>query len=151
MSALLPTDTKVAIPRPSELATSMIASPSAPLCDETPTRPRGGTPGAKVASSNTAAFVLAMPMQFGPINLMPAPRQTFTNSDWRAFPSGPVSEKPAEITTSALTPFRAQAVATSITFAAGTTITARSTGPGIPSTVGYDLTFSITVAIGLTG
>src|SRR6185503_16214805 len=80
MLALLPTETKVEMPSPSELANSMIASPSAPLCDEKPTRPRGGKPGANVASNNTSGLVLAMPMQFGPISRMPAPRQTFTNS-----------------------------------------------------------------------
>src|SRR6185369_15472704 len=150
MSALLPTETKVEIPRPSELANSMIASPNAPLCEEKPTRPRGGVPGANVASSNTPGLVLAMPMQFGPINLMPAPRQTLMSSACRALPSSPTSEKPAEITTSALTPFRAQPDATSTTLSAGTTITARSTGSGTSWIEAYAVMFSIEVAVGFT-
>src|SRR5690242_4052247 len=151
MSALFPTDTNVEIPSPSELAYSMIAKPSAPLCDEKPPRPDGGTLGANVASNRTLLSVFRMPMQFGPIRRIPYARHTRNNSRWLACPSAPISEKPAEITISALTPFRPQLSAAATTPFAGTTMMARSTAPGMFSTLVYAGTDSMTEADGLTG
>ncbi len=61
------------------------------------------------------------------------------------------SAKPAEITTSPCTCFRTQSSTTAATLAAGTHTTARSTGPGTASTVGYACTPATDVAFGLTG
>src|SRR6266540_694474 len=83
MSALLPTDTKLDRPRPSWLAYSTIARPSAPLCDPNPTRPLAGRVGPKVASSRTAGLVLITPRQFGPTSRMPAGRQHHQGSHAR--------------------------------------------------------------------
>src|SRR5581483_6656928 len=135
----------------SEYASSIIASPQEPLCEENPTRPVGGTPGANVASMRTAGSALMMPMQFGPIRRMPAARQTRISSACFVWPSCPVSPQPAEITTSALTPLRPHASTVSITNFSGTTTTANSTGPGMSSTDLYAGTDWTTSAVGLTG
>ena len=52
------------------------------------------------------------------------------SSRWRSTPSGPASPNPDEITTRAFTPESAHWRATSITAAAGTAMTAISTGLG---------------------
>jgi hypothetical protein len=75
MSALLPTETNEDRPSPSSAAYCMTASPSAPDCDEKPTRPAGGYTLAKVPFSRTFSAVLTIPMQFGPIRRMPYERQ----------------------------------------------------------------------------
>ena len=108
--------------------------PSAPLWVRNASRPRIGRAGANVALRLTAGSVLMMPMQLGPIIRTPAARIFATSSAWSALPASPHSPKPALITTSALTPFAMHSSATASTCAAGTTMTARSTGPGIAAT-----------------
>ncbi len=151
MSALFPTETKVESPNPSALAYSMIASPRAPLWDRKPTRPSGGASGAKVALRRTARSVFTIPRQFGPMRRIPVARQSRTSFACRARPSAPVSAKPEEITTSARTPFRPHCSVAWRTRPAGTAMTARSTGPGIASTLGYAGTHCTTSAAGFTG
>ena len=61
------------------------------------------------------------------------PRAHSTSARSRAAPSSPVSLNPALITIAARTPARPQASSTPSAAAAGTTITARSTGRGTAS------------------
>src|ERR1700687_2958174 len=116
-----------------------------------PTRPRGGVVGPNVAFIETSGAVLITPMQFGPTIRTPASRQTASRSACLQTPSSPDSLNPEEITTRLLTPFFAHWRAVSTTPTAGTAITARPTGPGISSTVGYATTDWTTRAEGLTG
>ena len=113
--------------------------------------PGGGMVGAKVALRRTAGTVFRMPRQFGPISRIPDSRQTSISSRWRSVPAAPVSAKPAEMTTTAGTPFAAHSRATALTAGAGTAITARSSGSGTSSIVGYARTDWTTSAFGLTG
>ena len=112
----------------------MMARPRAPLWDRNPTRPGSGTIGPKVASRSTCGSVFKIPRQLGPISRIPVARQTASSSRWRSAPSGPVSANPAEMTTMARTPLAAQSRAAWTTAGAGTTSTARSTGPGTSRT-----------------
>ena len=112
----------------------MMARPRAPLWDRNPTRPGSGTIGPKVASRRTCGSVFTIPRQLGPMRRIPAARQTASSSRWRWAPSGPVSAKPAEMTTIARTPLAAHSPAASTTYGAGRASTARSTGPGTSST-----------------
>ena len=84
--------------------------------------------------SMTSGLVFKMPMQLGPISRIPDARHTETSSFWRFRPSSPTSANPEEMTTMARTCFLAHSLAASTTDAAGTTITARSTGPGMSPT-----------------
>ena len=59
----------------------------------------------KVPCILTAESVLMTPMQFGPAIRIPARRIFSSNRSSRFRPSGPVSAKPALITTTAETPF----------------------------------------------
>ena len=113
-------------------AASSRASPSAPLCDEKPMLPGGVERDAKVALRLGPATEI--PRQFGPIRRAPYARTSASSRSWRSRPSLPVSAKPAEMTTSARTPCASACSAASITPAAGTQITATSTGSGISST-----------------
>ena len=78
-----------------------MATPSAPLCDMKAMRPVRGRVGAKVASMRTAGSVLMTPMQFGPIIRIPYCRTRSPSWASNLFPTSPVSEKPAVITTNA--------------------------------------------------
>ena len=113
-------------------AASRSASPSAPLCDEKPMFPGGAERDANVALRLGPAT--AMPRQFGPISRAPWARTSASSRSWRSIPSLPVSAKPAEMTTSARMSRASACSAASITPAAGTQITATSTGSGISST-----------------
>ena len=75
-----------------------------------------------------------IPRQFGPIRRAPCARTSASSRSWRSRPSLPVSANPAEMTTSARTPCASACSAASTTPAAGTQITATSTGSGISST-----------------
>ena len=77
-----------------------------------------------------------IPMQFGPISRIPVARQMPTSSSCSCAPSSLASAKPAEMITSARTPFCAHSRATASTALAGVTIKARSTGPGQSRTEG---------------
>jgi hypothetical protein len=130
-SAWFPTETNDERPSPRRPAASMIAIPRPPLCDRKPTGPGTARCGANVAFRRTCSSVLSTPKQFGPMIRMPASRHTATSSRWRASPSSPTSRNPAEITSSERTPFVAHSRATSITYSAGTTTTARSISAGM--------------------
>ncbi len=129
-SALLPAETNSERPIPSLSARSMTATPSAPDWDQNPIRPGIAWYGANCPLRFTLGSVLMIPIQFGPIMRMPDSLQTRTSSCCSAAPSAPVSAKPDEITTRAWTPFWAHSFATVTTALAGTTMKARSTGPG---------------------
>ncbi len=75
-----------------------------------------------------------MPMQLGPTMRIPAERTSSSSSVSSLTPSSPISEKPALMTTRALTPLSAHSCTTGITNRAGTTITAMSTESGMSST-----------------
>ncbi len=66
-------------------------------------------------------------------------------------PSGPASPKPAEITTTARTPFAAHSRTAPTAASPGTAITASSTGPGTSVTDRYARTDWTTSAAELTG
>ena len=70
-SALLPTLTNVDNPRCRSVASSRIAMPSAPLCDNSDTVPLGGMIGENDALRRTSAVALSSPMQLGPTMRMP--------------------------------------------------------------------------------
>ena len=125
------------MPRFTRRAYSRMARPSAPLCVENATRPAGGNTGENVAFSSTLGSAFSSPMQLGPIMRMPASRTIVRSSASRARPSTPVSEKPALMTTSALTCFAIASWTTADTLAAGTAITARSMSPGTSVSRGY--------------
>ncbi len=137
---MLPIETNDDRPSPSRFAMLITAIPSAPDCDMKAMRPSGGEAWANVPLSATAGSVLITPMQFGPIIRIPVDLQTSTSSRCSARPSSPVSANPAEITTSAPTPFSAHSLATPSTSAAGTTTNARSTSPGTSRMLGYAAT-----------
>ncbi len=151
ISALLPTETNEDNPRSSNCAYSIMATPSAPLCERNPIRPAGGGVGTKVPCSRIAGSVFAIPIQLGPMSRIPLSRQMCSNSSCSRTPSPPTSAKPEEITTNALTPLRAHCCATAGTNRAGTTTNASSTSSGIASTEGYAGTLWTTFADGLTG
>ncbi len=111
-----------------------MATPSAPLWVIIATLPGRGQTGENVALRPTAGSVLMMPMQLGPIIRTPAARIRSTSAASRSRPFAPVSLKPAVITTTPLTPLARQSSTTPSTAALGTTITTRSTGPGIADT-----------------
>src|SRR4029453_13767158 len=107
-SALLPTETKLEMPRSSARTWSRTAIPSAPLCESMPMFPAGGQVGAKVAFSETAGSVLSTPRQFGPTMRIPEPRTRAVSRCCAARPSADASAKPDEITTTPRTPAPAQ-------------------------------------------
>src|SRR6185436_21040867 len=65
-SALLPTLTNVERPTPRVDASARIASPRAPLWDDSPTWPGGGKIGENDAFNGSAGFAFSNPMQLGP-------------------------------------------------------------------------------------
>ena len=81
-SALLPADTNELTPIPRRLASSKMATPSAPDWAMNPTRPVGGSSRARVAFSRTEGWALATPMQLGPSSRMPWRRARSTSSRW---------------------------------------------------------------------
>ena len=103
--------------------------PSAPLCDSIATLPAGGQCGAKVALSDTAGSVFRTPRQFGPTMRMPAARARIAAAVAAA--ARPVRRGLGEAGRDhdhAAHAGAAQSATTSSTCAAGTAITARSTG-----------------------
>ncbi len=70
-SALLPTDTKLEMPMPRLVLSSINEMPRAPDWVMNATLPGLGSTGAKIAFMRTAGSVLATPMQFGPTIRMP--------------------------------------------------------------------------------
>ena len=107
---------------------SSTAMPRAPLCDSIAMLPAGGAVGAKVAFKQSAGSVFRTPMQLGPTILIPEARTRSRSRRSAARPAAEASPNPDEITTTPWTPARAQSVTTSCTAAAGTAMTARSTG-----------------------
>ena len=128
-STRLPALAKTETPRLRRAAEASTAMPRAPLWENRPNRPAGGSAGASEALRRTSGWELMMPKEFGPITRMPLLRAVRSSSRWRTSPSGPASANPAETTSSARTPAPAQSRTTSSTDSAGTAITARSTVP----------------------
>ena len=127
-SALLPMETNAENPSPRTLAASSSASPRAPLWDAKPIGPRGNDSRANVAL--TLAAATASPRQFGPSRRAPWERTSASSRSCRSAPLLPTSAKPAVNTQRARVPCSSASRATSSTPAAGTQITARSTGSG---------------------
>ena len=150
-SALLPTDTNVAIPRPRFSTWSSTANPSAPDCDDIETRPWRGKVFEKVPFIRTSSLPFSSPMQFGPTIRMPWPRARSIRSACRASPSSPTSEKPAETMQTALTPSSPASSTRSFTAAPGTAMITRSGVSGQSASVGYAATPWTYGAFGLTG
>ena len=151
MSALLPTDTKVDNPRPRSLACSMTASPSAPDCDENAIRPGIGNVDENVPFMRTPSVAFMIPMQLGPTTRMPWERTMAMSSSWRARPSSPASENPAEMMQTARTPAVPASSTTWATKRAGTHTSTRSGTRGRSDTDGYACTAETYWALGLTG
>ena len=63
--------TKVESPTRRSEASSRIARPSAPLCDDSATPPLGGNTGENDAFNLSAGVALRIPMQLGPTIRMP--------------------------------------------------------------------------------
>ena len=111
-SARLPAETKVDSPRLRLRARSRRATPSDPDWAKKPTRPRPGIIGARLALSRTSESVFTIPRQLGPTTRIPEARAAATSCRSAARPSGPVSPKPPETTTSPRTRLRRQASTT---------------------------------------
>ena len=93
--------------------------------------PLTGKDSAKVASIITSGFVLSTPKQLGPTHLIPYSFTLANNCFSISAPSAPVSLKPAVMMQSPLMPFALHWSIVSKTNLAFTTITAKSTSPGI--------------------
>jgi hypothetical protein len=113
-----------------------MAMPSAPDWLTKPTLPARGATGEKVAFIDTDGSVLMMPMQLGPTMRAPAARTRSRSAASTAAPAGPVSAKPAEITTTPPAPRRRHSSTDPGTAAAGTTTTASSGASGSADTDG---------------
>ena len=135
-STRLPADAKVEMPRFRRAAEARTAMPSAPDWAKRPSRPCGGSVGAREALSRTAGSLLMIPKELGPTTRIPDPRARRTSSAWSRAPSVPSSANPLETTSSARTPALAHSSTTSSTALAGTATTARSTRPGTELTEG---------------
>ena len=108
----------------------------APECEMKATSPGTGGGGArKVVSSGRC--VSSRPMQLGPMSRILSSRAMRPTSASSAAPSAPTSRKPPEAMTAARMPRAPQARSASSTMAAGTTMTARSTGSGMSTTLRY--------------
>jgi hypothetical protein len=129
-----------------------MARPSAPDCDEKATFPCGGQVVAKVALSATAGSALTSPRQLGPTMRMPVAAHLLDEPVLQRLALGParLGEARGDDHQGAHA-LAMQSSATSSTCAAGTTITARSTGSGMASTDGYAFTDCTTAAPGFTG
>ena len=136
-SARLPAETKLDSPRPRRSASASSATPNAPDWLKMPTRPGGGSAGARVALRRTVGSVLATPRQFGPTTRIPAACAARTSARWVAAPSAPASAKPAEMTTRPCTPAAAASATTAVAASGGTATTARSTGVPASTADGY--------------
>ena len=125
MSALLPMLTTLARPRLRAAARSRMAVQSAPDWEKTEMPPALGILPAKEAFR--AQAVLINPRQLGPSSRTRRLAQMATICRSRASPAGPVSLKPALITTKARAPAATASRTAATTVATGTTITTRST------------------------
>ena len=113
-------------------AQSRMAAHKAPDWDTRPMEPGIAVPRTKVAFSPMSGRM--MPRQLGPSRRTRWRRAFSTRARSRAAPRGPVSLKPAEMTTAALTPARPQLSITAGTISALVAITARSSRWGMSST-----------------
>ena len=138
-------------PSPASPMRSSSAPPIVPDSDSRATGPGPASGVANVAWRRTAGSVLITPRQLGPSSRMPKRRAIRRAAADSAAPSGPDSAKPAEITITARTPLRPHSRTTSGTSAAGTTTTARSTGPSMASRDGWARTPATWSASRLTG
>ena len=108
-----------------------------------------GMPAAKEAFS--LHTVSMMPRTFGPTSRMPYFRAISMHCCSNALPAGPTSRKPAVMITAPFKPRWPLCSSTRGTTLLGTRTTARSTGSGQSSTLGYALSPKISGAVGLTG
>ena len=134
-STLLPIETNWEKPMPRSSQRLITAQPREPDCEAKPSGPLSVGLGEKVESSATAGLLLTAPMQFGPSRRAPASRHIAASFSCSAFPSAPISPKPAVMMQIAFAPcFRHSATACS-TPASGTMISARSIFSGTSSTL----------------
>ena len=92
-----------------------------------------------------------IPWQFGPNTRTPYFLALARNTAWSFAPSSPISLNPAELMTTALTPFFPQSSIACGTSLAGMMMCARSTAPGISSSDLYALMPRTSGAVGLIG
>ncbi len=85
-STRLPAETKVEMPRFRRAAEASTAMPRAPDWANRPSRPCGGSVGAREALSRTAGSLLMMPKELGPTTRIPDPRARRTSSAWSRAP-----------------------------------------------------------------
>ncbi|CAB4735071.1 unannotated protein [freshwater metagenome] len=131
-SASLPVVTAMPIGTPRSIASESAPNPSAPDWLTRAIEPAG----AGVDSEENTGLNVAMtepapptePMQFGPTMRMPDARAIATSSSCAAWPSGPVSANPDDMTMHAFTPAAAQSRTAAATEPAGTMMRARSIG-----------------------
>jgi hypothetical protein len=133
-STMFPRLTMRLNPTPEPTAQSITAAAMAPDCETNAMSPGRGIPTTNVVLSGV--YVSMVPMQFGPITRTPYCSAMRLISCSRASPSGPVSRNPPLTMIAALMPRRPHASTWPATAAAGTTITAMSTGSGTSSTLG---------------
>ncbi len=127
-SALFPRLMKLWKPMSSLMTQSRTAVPSAPLWEMKPILPPIGMTAAKLRLRGIE--VLISPRQLGPWIRIPYFSAISKSFPSRTAPSCPVSLKPADMTTRALTPFIPHSSVTCSTLAAGIETTTRSTSPG---------------------
>ena len=128
---------------------SRMAVKSAPLWLRKPTLPGRAIAPAKVALK--PEFGLITPKEFGPIIRIRPRRASSSTRSSSSAPSGPVSLKPAEMTTAPRTPASTHSATMSGTAGAGATITAKSTCSGTSEIVGYAFIPSTLGRLELTG
>jgi LCP family protein required for cell wall assembly len=128
-STPLPSPTARLSPCPASVSANARAWLTPPLAATTATFPglTWATPGTKLAI--TPAWGARNPLVLGPSSLMPVARTTSASRRWYSMPGPPASANPPPQITAAPTPAAAASARTSGQAAAGTQITARSTGP----------------------
>ena len=113
---------------------SRTAVHSAPLWLMKPTEPGRAMVVAKVAFRPESGLIT--PRQLGPMTRMPAACASSSSCRSRAAPSGPISLKPAEMTTAPRTPFSPHSRMMPGMEGGGVTMTARSTCSGMSESEG---------------
>ena len=129
-SARLPAEANTDSPRLRRCTLASSPMASVPLSANRPSRPTGGRDWASEAFNGATGLVLMMPNDTGPTTRIPACRARSRSCCCNARPCGPDSAKWPEGTTRVRTPMAAHSSTTPSTFAAGTAMTAISTGPG---------------------
>ena len=134
-SASLPVLMYLPNPQSRLSAVRSIMPPMLPLCDAMLILPGRGKYEGMIAYRLDGLEHIT-PLQLGPATRMPPSDAASTSSSSSPFSSGPISPKPAAITSAVLT-FPAHSRITCGAFAGGSTTSARSTGSGTSAIEGY--------------